>query len=358
MNFAAVRSKVPILAAFGAALIFMLSIFTREHTAVQGAIDGLMLCANVIIPAVFPFMVAATFIVNCGVADILRIFAPISRRLFGLPGIAGLPIFTAFISGYPEGGRAAEELYSSGELSRRDSTRMAYFAVCAGPAFIIKAVGEGMLGSTHAGILLFAAHLAGAILTGILLNMVTRRKRQPAAINPQNKRERQSLADVFVNSTASSCKAMISICGFITLFSVVIALIESYNPPSAIRLVTPMLLEVTAGTRAATAHGSLPLISAVLAFGGLSVSFQILSFTKKLGLHPLRFLLCRILHAGLSAAIIIPLERMFPVVQPAFSIGTQPTAQTTATSAPASIALMVMGIVLVFSLRTKQTSES
>ena len=44
---------------------------------------------------------------------------------------------------------------------------MLRFCVNAGPAFIISAVGAGMLGSVRMGVVLFAAHILASVLVGI-----------------------------------------------------------------------------------------------------------------------------------------------------------------------------------------------
>ena len=131
------------LLAAAALLLFPMS-------AADGARRGIGYCLNLLIPSLFPFMVLSSFITRSGISSVLgKIFSPFAK-LFHMPSEAGLPLFLSFIAGYPVGASTASRLHSDGVLDKDDAFRMMCFAVCGGPAFIIKAVGQGMLGSTKA----------------------------------------------------------------------------------------------------------------------------------------------------------------------------------------------------------------
>lgn len=151
-----------VIAGAGAALL------AWPGAVATGVSRGLSICSSVIIPSLFPFLVLAGFLVRSGVSQSLgrRLEKP-TRKLFGLPGCCAAGILVGFIGGYPAGGVAVGQLVSQGDITPRQGRRMLRFCVNAGPAFVISAVGAGMLGSVRYGAVLFAAHIAASLLMGI-----------------------------------------------------------------------------------------------------------------------------------------------------------------------------------------------
>ncbi|MBR7092879.1 MAG: hypothetical protein IKI50_06850 [Clostridia bacterium] len=141
------------------------------RAAAAGVSRGLSLCAAVLIPSLFPFLILSGFFVRSGLcAALARPLRPVTMALFGLPGCCAPAILLAFVGGYPTGAAAVGELYKQGLINEAQARRMLRFCVCAGPAFLVGAVGADMLGSPRYGWLLYAAHAAAALLIGIGIN--------------------------------------------------------------------------------------------------------------------------------------------------------------------------------------------
>lgn len=349
MTVAYIKSKTPLIIVSAAAVSFGICLFTQGVSGKAGAYDGLMLCGEVIIPSLFPFMVIAAFITRSGAAEILsRPLAP-AARIFGLPPAAGFALFISFVGGYPIGASMAAQLHRDGVLSEKEAARMMCFAVCGGPAFIIKAVGEGMLGSARAGGLLLFAHISGAVILGVTMGIFSKKERRSA--KPTAPSAATSITDAFVGSVYSSCLSMFSVCGFVIIFSSLLAVISSFGLPPAFETALGCLLEVTTGCRGAARLGSLPLIAAVLGFGGISVCFQAFSAADGVKVSIPRFLFFRIMHALLSALFAILLVRLFPSAVTAFlSSDTPLSALPFAHAAPASLALVLMSVAFLCSV--------
>ncbi len=345
-----IKLKAPVYIAAAAALTFGVCLFTQGASGSGGAYDGLILCGEVIIPSLFPFMVLAAFISKSDVSLLLsRLLSPFAR-LFRLPKEAGLPLFLSFVGGYPIGGASAARLCSAGDLNQQDAFRMLCFAVCGGPAFIIKAVGEGMLGSTKAGVLLLAAHISAAMIIGMFSGIFSKKVRDQSVCDNHPTGEKKRVTDAFVESVYDSCLSMFSICGFVIIFSSILAIIASFDPPPALKTALGCILEVTTGCSTAASTGSLAFIAAVLGFGGLSVCFQVFSAARKIKINIPVFFLYRLLHAALSALIIIPLEKLFPIDISVFASTDAPLlASGSSATAPASLALIFMSVVFLCS---------
>ncbi|OJU13894.1 MAG: hypothetical protein BGN88_10870 [Clostridiales bacterium 43-6] len=327
-------------------------IFYKNEASMKSAETGLMLCSSVIIPALFPFMVLSSFMIKSGVSNILSfVFTPFTKYLFGLPKSTGTAILMAFIGGYPVGAVSAYSLYKSGEITKTEAQKMLYFCVNSGPAFIVLAVGVGMLHSFRAGILLLVTHILASFLLGIFCNLFVKKE-------AKTKRERKTMPqanimDAFVESTAESSQTILIICGFTVLFSSLIGVINSFPFAPAAKEILRSVLEVTNGCSFAASHFYLPLMAAILGFGGVSVHCQVFVAAREIRPSYLKFLFARLVCAAVSFIIIIPIESLFPVAKEVFSNDVKPMPVFLSYSLPSSVALLLMCVVFLFSIHAK-----
>ncbi|MCI8497561.1 MAG: hypothetical protein HFE85_04850 [Clostridiales bacterium] len=283
-------------------------LFLQPESAADGMRKGLNLCATVVIPSLFPFLVVSAFLIRSGLsARMGRFLEPLTRRLFSLPGCTAAPILMGMLGGYPVGVKAAAELYEQGELTHAQSSRMICFCVNAGPAFTIGAVGAGMLGSVQAGAVLYISQVIACLILGIAARFLIREKEgDTAPVQSCQGRIPFRGVDAFVESVSESCRSMMSICAFVALFSSAIEVLSSVGILTALTAfvsplliacgmpfaladsVFPALLEVTSGCMRASAAGAAGFIAvnAVCGWAGLSVHCQIFSLTAKA--HPPR----------------------------------------------------------------------
>ena len=104
--------------------------------------EGLKLCYNVIIPSLFPFFILSSLMISLGLAGYLgRLFEPVMRPLFRLPGSCAAVLALGFVGGYPIGARSALTLYESGGCTKTECERLLAFCNNSGPAFILGVVG-------------------------------------------------------------------------------------------------------------------------------------------------------------------------------------------------------------------------
>ena len=287
-----------------------LLLFCRGEAAI-GAGEGLRLCGGVVIPALFPFMFLVDFIAEARISRAIgRALSPLFYRLFGFRGAAASAILLSFLGGYPVSARMASALFESGDISRQEAKSMLRFCVNSGPAFCISALGGGMLGSIKAGIVIFLSAASASIIAGILL-----KPRGKAIFAKAPIRCNQvSVGEAFCNAVASSSWSVFSICGYTILFSVFIAIARRFLPLAYLRPVLP-LLEITSGL---SLLGRCPiwLYAAYISFGGFSVQFQLLRFSKPLGISFWEIFKWRVVCSGLSAAICFLALQFFPVSLP------------------------------------------
>lgn len=382
------KRRIKKFAAALAALIFAVLLVFVPGPALDGARKGLTLCGNTVIPSLFPFLVVSSFIIGAGFAkNCGKLFEPMMKKVFRLPGSAAAPFLLGAIGGYPVGASAVSQLCLKGELSKKDSERLLCFAINSSPAFIIGAVGAGFLKNALAGILLYVAHLLTSIIIGILMRPRKKKKEklQRERVRPRSDEvstspstKEMGLSSAFVGSVTASAKSIIIICAFVVLFSAVNTLLSgtgaievlsgalsSFLPSpgndSAFfgRIITG-ILEVTNGCAAATGAGGMTAVllsAAILGFSGISVQFQVISLVKESGISTKSFILTRFLHAAISVLLALLLFSIFPSAIPQI-----PSLQTmafsvygiTATmhSIPAVVAMLLLIGLLLLSVAT------
>ena len=294
----------PAAAACSGALALLL--LTCGDAAAQGVRDGISLCLASVIPALFPFFVAAQLLTSLGAAEALgRAAGPLFRRLFGIGGAGAAAFLLGLIGGYPVGAKATGSLVRQGLLSSEDGARLLTFCNNAGPAFILGIAGRGVFHSPRAGAWLYLLHAASATAVGLLLCRAGRTK--PPAVpctapTVPTKKPTASLAAAFIEAVQSGVRAMAGVCGFVIFFLVLLRLAEgalASLPPAAAGFLelTNGILRLTPDRRGfITAAG-------LLGWGGLSVHGQTAAVLGGSGISLRRYLPAKTLQGALSAVL-------------------------------------------------------
>ncbi|NLB35870.1 MAG: hypothetical protein GX824_00950 [Clostridiales bacterium] len=330
------------------AMLFSL-IFVPQVTS-KGVKDGLNLCGQVVIPSLFPFMVLSTFLIKSGLCSLLgRIFAPLTKKIFRLPGTACGAIIMGLIGGFPVGSRMTAQLYRDGEISRSAAQRMLMFCVNAGPAFVIGAIGSMMLGSRKAGFIMFISLSLSSLFIGFISRFIAcdgEDKSLPHVFGPMN------IQKSLVESVADGAGAMLSVCAWIILFCCACSLL-SLLPEGLEVLSVPLkcLFEVTSGSAAAAASGvHIAVITGIVGWSGLCVHCQVLEYVKAVDLRMSVFLTARATSGALASLISFELFRVFPCEVPAFISTDLPASHAFSPYVPACAGILVMGALLILDL--------
>ena len=299
------------------------------EAASRGAVEGLRVCAAVIVPSLLSFLVLSGLMCALGLPELLaRAAGPVFSALFGLPGVGAAPFVLGLTGGYPVGAAAVAELVRSGALTRREGEHLLPFVNNTGPAFIIGAAGVGVFGSGQLGLLLYLSHILAAAAAGVLLSRGGCEKRIHEPEKPRTL-PRSSLAAALPGCVKAAAGATVNICAFVVFFSVLRGLLEETGvfPAAAgiisrsvrldaqlVRAVLTGFLELGGGIGAMqglpASPESLAAASFVLGFGGLSVHCQTLAVTEDAQIKCVRHFAGRMLHGALSAAFTFFLSYM------------------------------------------------
>lgn len=278
-------------------------LLTLPQAAQTGVRRGLAMCAQLLIPSLFPFLVLSGFIIQSGLASTAgRLAAPFMKRVFGFSGGAAVAMLMSLIGGYPAGANAVAQLCAQGDIDRDEGRRLLRCCVSAGPAFIIGGVGAGMLGSTAVGVRLLLAHWAAFVLVALI------ERGGESRSNRVRVSSAKPLGEAVTQSVNDAALSLLSMSGFVLVACTVMAYADAFGGerlPSFWRCLLACATEVSTGcTEAATMGRMTPFwIGAALGFGGLSVHGQIAARTASLGLMDIGFWRARCLHALLDGCL-------------------------------------------------------
>ena len=296
------RRILPTLGLLGVMALLLLC----SADAAQAVRDALALCAQSVIPALFPFFVVSSLFIDLGCAAVLgRSLAPIMRRLFGVSGAGGTAFLLGIIGGYPVGGRTAGELYRSGQCEREECERLLAFCNNAGPSFILGIAGLGCFGSVRVGAWLYLIHVGAAVMVGLLFRSTSRQMGRP------EKTETPRWADALIEAVRGGAMSMVSICAFVVFFLVILRLFSRFTGIQHGAILG--IVEMTNGIlRLANDRRGFIWAAGLLGWGGLSVHCQTAAVLSGSGLSLKRYFIGKALQAAISMAAAWPVSLLLP----------------------------------------------
>jgi len=348
---------------YAVGLVLCAVVLLAYPTAVATGISrGLSICTAVILPSLLPFMLLAGLLTESPLCRRPgRLAAWITRRLFGLPGCCGPAILLGLVGGYPAGMMAVARLYRQGQITREEWRRLSAFCVGGGPGFIVSTVGAGLMGSVQAGVLLFLAQVVVSLGIGIGLGWGHRH--QTTESQPPLSPRRP-----FAHIVGDSCGALLSVCGFVVLAAMVLALTEGMGvaitlagwlgvDTATVSAVLAGLLEVSGGCVAMVGVGGLtPLwLSLTLSWAGLSVQGQLAATLPEERLLCPYFWRWRLTHGLLSGGVALLLFHWFPPSDQ--TAGGQPEALPFSVSASGSVMLIFLCFLTMLYFSQKKTGN-
>lgn len=342
----------------GVAILLLLQYPDAVHNGIN---RGLSVFRTVIIPTLFPFMLLAGWLADSSLCRHPGKWTQaIARRLFGLPGCCAPAILLSLVGGYPAGMVAISRLYRQGQIQQEELQRMTAFCICGGPGFIVGTVGVGLLGSVQAGWLLYAAQAVTAVTIGIWLGRHHKAAEGDAAPTVPRR--------TFAHMVADTCRALLSMCGFVTAAAMLLSLMDGLGIPRGIAAVLRCstaavsatlagILEVSCGCVAVAGLPLAPLwLSLCLGWGGLSVHGQLAAALPEKRVIHTPFWGWRILQSVAGGGVAMLLFRLFP---PRLSVGASPLSPLPfSVSATSSYMLLLLCFLTMLCFSEKRTGKT
>ncbi|MGN0114669.1 MAG: hypothetical protein ACI396_05040 [Acutalibacteraceae bacterium] len=313
-NAASVQNKGLFARIIAAALgLFGLIICIIFSDAVKSGISaGVQLCLGVLIPSLFLPMTLCAFLQQSGIVSLIgKYIDRPSRFCFNISGTAAAAFILGCISGYPSGAVLSRSLYECGEIDVATAKRLCSVCVCAGPAFILLGVGDGLLHSRAVGRILLCSHIIAAVFLLFVSGLFAKtRQNQYYVQKSKPKATGLGLTRAVSGAVKSGARSMLGISAYTVLFSAVISVLGMFLSGGAMTFVTGACEVTNACVYFANTH-NIPMISAALGFSGMSVIAQLISAAGEL-CDIKRLLFYRLLSAAVSFAICSLLLIIFP----------------------------------------------
>ncbi len=305
------------------AVLLIIVMILYPELIMESSKEGLILWVDSVFTSLFPFLILINIITHLGIIDFIgTLLSPIISPIFGINGIGALPLFAGLTSGYPVGAKLTCQLYTEGKLTKNCASKVICFSNNSGPLFIIGSVGIGMYDNIAVGYFILLVHILSALTLGILINIYTYEKnsfyftnkhilkKSWNAMRKHLDKNKKTVGEILSESIATSITTILTIGGYIILFSVIIRALEVLNINSLIKM--PLFqslfygsIEMTNGIHIASDINSKlsVIISCILvSFGGFSIHAQAINFISKTDLSTTKYLFGKIL-AGLISML-------------------------------------------------------
>ena len=278
-------------------LMLLLSLVLSDEIA-ELVKEGLKTAICFVVPSAFPFMILCDLYTAYGYPERIRPLGWFMERVMKISQSGTRAYVLGGLSGFPIGARATAELYRSREICKSEANRLLALSTTPSPAFVLGAVGHGMLKSERGGPLLLGALIMSQLILGVTLGAFGSKNDNSPVISKQK--------FDFIASVRSAGISCVAISAFVAFFRCAVGVLSILIPYPVFTSVITTLAEVTGAVSsfASATYFSTPLkyglISFSLGFGGLSVLMQSAIFLKDTDLSVGRFFLLKLLN-GLIA---------------------------------------------------------
>ncbi len=302
--------------------VLLLALLTKNtNIAADGIKKGLSLVENVLLPTLFPLLVASELFVASDILAKAPLLVRPCRKLLGVSREGSVALTLGWLFGAPVGALAAIAELEAGRIEKKEFLRLTCLTATPSMGFLVGVVGGGIFSSPLTGLLLYGATVFSAVLLSICWRLLDKSTPIIEKTHP-NVMKKAGFADVFTASVKNSIWTFLQITAFVLVFSALGAYLSALatfcHLPDTAAAVLGGLLELTAGVAQASKLSSpvhsLLLIAFFAGFAGLSILLQVLSVT---GRHapPLRLLLAIKLLQGVLTVLTVKIILMlgFPV---------------------------------------------
>lgn len=265
-------------AALSGALLGCIVLIVKNDIAVKGAIEGIHLCVNTIIPSLFPFIFLTNYIIShsAGNTKENQNLARALGKLFSIPRGCEDLLVPILLGGYPLGVISVVRAYRNRRISLQCANKMLLYCNNPGPAFIF-----GIMSTVFNSKIIPLRLWFIQILCCLTLSTLYASDETGKSVKLVN----ISIADIM----QQSLRSVSVICGWVILFRILICFIpdsQNFGILRALKLATIGCIELSNGciSLASLPNSNYKFIAAsiILGFGGICVAMQSVSFLSEL----------------------------------------------------------------------------
>lgn len=284
-------------------LIVLIIMLLNSTIVFDGALSGLLLWFNTVLPTLFPFMIITYYIQNVYEDNITH------------------PTFYCIILGLtcgtPIGALIITSIYSLNKINKRT----AYILLCScnisSPAFIISYIIIKCLNSYNSLIILYSIYFPSALILFIYLILFSKSNVTQNTYQIKEDIKKEYSYNNLDYIVTKSCSNILKIGAYIIISSILAEFIKNYSKCNYLIKGTIIgLMEITSGINyivkntydISKSNIMIPLIIFINALGGLSFAMQANTFIKNTDLSIIKYVMYKFLYAMLSLLIYIALN--------------------------------------------------
>jgi hypothetical protein len=289
-------------------LVLILSVlcFVFSKDVSRGVIIAIGTCLNLIVPSLFVFLVLSIFIINTKISYYL--FYPIRfifKFIFKVDDIVADALILSFLGGFPVGAKLLSQLVKNNQLKISDAQKITFFAVNAGPAFIISGISCTIFNNYKIGVIMLICQTISALFIAFFMRF--------NSTNIKTKTQNElpiDLLDEFIFAVNSSGVAILKMCVFILFFSGLIEILKTNLILPFDRVYQALfygIIELSYGCNMLFGlNGIIAIIvaSIISCFGGICVHFQIFQILKDCKMNIKKFYFYKLLQSLFSSILV------------------------------------------------------
>lgn len=260
------RLLLPASVAYG---VFLLCV---PRAAAAGFSEGLALCAESVLPALFPFFVVSNLIMHApGNGLLAKPLSPLTRICGIKSATAPLILLLSWVGGYAVCAGLIGQALSRQTLSREEARVLLVLGCCSSPGFVIGCIGGLMLGNLQLGILLYFLQLSANLLSAAVLwpKLCPTHRALPG---PSGAMDFQPVS--LPRAISDAVDSSLSVCGCVLFFRVTVSALGGVLSLSGLPFAAVCaVLEITSGCQAfSRLGGTVSLYGICCCLSGLGAS--------------------------------------------------------------------------------------
>lgn len=305
------QKSIDVISILSAISIFVLllknSLLTNNEVT-----QALKICANMLIPSLFPLAVASEIMTNTGAIEKLtnKLSAPISKIL-GVDKNATPPYFLGLFGGYTSSCKSAILLYQNGKISKCDCENIISLSNIPSLAFMTGFVGIGIFKNAKIGWKIWIISILSTLILGSINKLFFKQNSFKIQYKANTKNQQKSLSKIVVDAISHSAYTMLIICACVVFFSVLISIFNLYldkiNIPEYIKNLSLGTLEITRGISSCISIENIKTRAIICSFlsgwSGLCVHFQVISLCEDIDISFKKYFLFKALQGVICALL-------------------------------------------------------
>lgn len=308
-------------------LFFIIILVISPKLCIEACFNGLNVWATSLLPALLPFFIFTKLLSELGVINTMSsVFSPITKKLYNTSGISGYIYLMSILSGYPVGAKLTCDLYCNKQIDYGQAHRIIAFTSTSGPLFILGTVAIGMFNNPKIGYVIIISHFIGALLNGLIYRKYLTKK---PLVGVEKLNTVSANKNLLEETMYSSIKSILIVGGYVSLFFMVITVLNNYNilspinylickiipnvNPSVVSAITNGIIELTKGcldlsTLNLSSNIAAPILTGLISFGGISIFLQASTFLKNININLKYYFLQKITHTIISVLLCLILS--------------------------------------------------